>query len=208
MLKRKGFTLIELLIAIVIFSMITSLVFFALTQSISLWERADKEIEKLDKIIFFNYWIKDLLHSAENLTMDYANKSTPIFFGEKEKVMFITLNPLMNKVISLAKVEIKNGSIFYSEENLFKTEFSFKSSTSFTFEDEYELLSPVEEGKFYYLKLMDEGEEWVEEFNSENFLMIPKAVKLEFLYRGKKVEIISNIMADSKAKRLFERIEF
>ncbi len=188
--------------------MITSLVFFSLTQAISLWERADREIEKLNDIIFFNYWIKDLFHSAENLTVDYANKSSPIFFGEKEKVVFITSNPLMNKVISLAKIEIKNGSIFYSEENLFKNEFSFKSSTSFTFEDEYQLLSPVEEGKFYYLRLLGGREEWVEKFSSGDFLTIPKAMKLEFLYRGKKVEIISNIMADLKAKRIIERIEF
>ncbi len=114
----------------------------------------------------------------------------------------------MNKVISLAKIEIKNGSIFYSEENLFKNEFSFKSSTSFTFEDEYQLLSPVEEGKFYYLRLLGGREEWVEKFSSGDFLTIPKAMKLEFLYRGKKVEIISNIMADLKAKRIIERIEF
>lgn len=186
--------------------MITSLVFFSLTQSIFLWERADKEIEKLDKIIFFNYWIKDLFHSAENLSFLYANKLNPIFFGEKDKVVFISSNPLMNKILSLVKIEIKNGSIFYSEENLYKKEFSLENLTSFIFEDEYEFLSPIEEGKFYYLKPMNGEEKWVEEFNSENSLTVPNAVKIKFLYKGKRVEIISNTMADLKAKRFSERI--
>jgi len=208
MFKRKGFTLIELLIAIVIFSMIISLVFFSLTQSISIWERADKEIEKLDNIIFLNYWIKDLFHSAQNLSFDYGEKNIPIFFGQRDKAVFITLNPLMNHIISLVKVEIKNGSIFYSEENLYSKELSVKSFTSFTFEDEYKLLSPVEEGKFYYLKITDGEEEWIEIFSSEKSLIIPEAVKLKFLYKGKNVEIVSRIMADSKARRPFPKMEF
>ena len=190
--------------------MITGLIFFSFSQAISLWERADKEIAKLDDLIFLNHWVKDLFHSAENLSFIYKNKMIPIFFGEKENAVFISSNPIIDKykIISLVKIEFKNGSIFYSEENLFKKEFLFKDSIPVAFNNEYDLLKNIEEGRFSYLRLINGKEEWSEDFSSEKALSIPKATKIEFFYKGKKVEIISNIISDSKSKKTFDIMVF
>jgi len=208
MRKSRGFTVIELLIAMVIFSMITSLVFYSLTQAISLWERAEKEIKKLDKIIFFNHWFRDLFHSTENLALVYGDKNIPIFLGEQGKVVFVSSNPLMRKVISIVKIELKNGGIYYSEENIYKNEISLKNLSALSFEDEFEMLSPVEEGTIFYLRPMKEEMVWDEEFHSDQMFTLPRSVKIVFLYQGKKVELISNIISDPKPKELILRLEF
>jgi len=207
--KNSGFTLIELLIAIVIFSMVTSLVFFSFSQSISLWERADREMDKLDQMIFLNTWIKDLIHSAENLPFSVNGRMLPVFFGDKEKVLFLTSNPILNKhkIISFAKLEFRQKTLIYAEESLFKKNMALFKPPTMDFEREYPLLTGVEEGKLSYL-VFDQGT-WTfkEGADSEKSANFPRAVKIEFLYEGKKTEILSHILADAKKRDSLPRAD-
>jgi len=207
--RNSGFTLIELLIAVTIFSMVTGLVFFAFSQSISLWDRADKEIEKMDEIVFVNTWLKDLIHSVENLPFRIGNRDLPVFFGDKEKVLFLTSNPILNKhkVVSFAKIEFRERQLIYAEESLLKKDMTAFIPPTMDFDKEYPLLSDVEEGRLSYLVLEKGIWTLTDETDSIKNRIIPRAVKVEFLYKGKKVEILSYVLADAVKRVVVPRLD-
>jgi prepilin-type N-terminal cleavage/methylation domain-containing protein len=200
--RNSGFTLIELLIAAVIFLMVANLLFFSFSQSISVWERADREVEKMDQIVFLNSWLKDLFHSAENTPIHLPERSLPIFFGNREKVLFITSNPILNKfkVVSLVQLEFVGRSLLYAEESLVRKDLTLFNPQEMTFDTTYPLLTDIDEGALSYL-VLDQGV-WTmkEEANSGATMTIPKAVKITLLYQGKKIEIEASILADTKLR--------
>jgi prepilin-type N-terminal cleavage/methylation domain-containing protein len=208
MRRDNGFTLIELLIAIAIFSLMMSVVFVAFSQSVSIWERADRYADKSDALVFLNHWMKNLFHSAENQILRYHNKRMPIFLGDKDKVFFISSDPLMeaSHIISFVKVEFKGGSIVYSEADLFRTEQQFQNSGQPAFPQEYEVFSGMEDARFSFLTLEDGKETWTSAFDSGKMLTIPRAVKIEFSYNGSHIEIRANIISDQKGRDPFPEI--
>ncbi len=204
----KGFTLLELIIAVAIFSLLTSVVFFAFSQSLSVWERADRAVEDSDDMILLCHWMKDVFHSAENIAIRGANNGPLIFFkGGKDKVYFISSNPLygMRKLVSFVKIEFRNGALVYAEENFFRAESFFKNSGLPEFAKEFEIMTGVEDGRFAYLALEDEKESWKEEYDAEATTSMPRAVTIAFTRKGKPVEIRVDILLDAAMKYRFNR---
>jgi hypothetical protein len=191
-----------MLIAVVIFSMVTGLVFLAFSQSLSLWERADTEIDKLDQLVFVNTWIKDVFHSAENILLDYQNKRGPIFIGNAKKVLFITSNPLFsrNKITSFVQLEFRGRSLVYAEESLFKPDLILLGPAGINFEREYPLLADIEDGAFSYFVPVNGVWTWTDQADAEKSPTIPKAVQLTFSYKGKKVEIVAAMFANARER--------
>ena len=210
MSKDKGFTLIEVLIAIAIFSLVSTLIFYAFSQSLSLWERADKEAEKMDQLIFVNTWIKDVFHSAENLELDLQGQRTPLFIGTKERVLFLSSNPVLDrrKVTSIVRIEIRPGGIFYAEDHLFKRGISLDGLPAMDFDKEYPLLAGAEDGRLSYLIIENASLVWKDEVDAGKSRAVPKAVKIEFFYKGKKMEIVSYILSNAKDREPLRRILF
>ncbi|MGA2588228.1 MAG: prepilin-type N-terminal cleavage/methylation domain-containing protein [Candidatus Aminicenantales bacterium] len=197
--RNNGFTLVELLIAVVIFTMVSGLVFLAFSQSLSLWDRADKEIDKLDQLVFVNTWVKDVFHSAENFMLDYQNKRAPIFIGDPKKVLFITSNPLLsrNKITSFVRIEFRGTALIYAEESLFAPDLVTLGPAGLTFEKEYPLLTDIEEGVFSYFVPVNGLWTWAGQSDSEKSLALPKGVQLIFSYKGKRVEITAAMFANA-----------
>jgi prepilin-type N-terminal cleavage/methylation domain-containing protein len=195
MRRNSGFTLIELLISVVIFMMITSLIFFSFSQSLSLWERADREIEKLDQMVFFDTWMKGLIHSADNVSLSLRSGTAPFFYGKNDSVLFLTDDPILNrnKVASFVRIEFKQGALVYAEENLFKSDLTVLSPSDIPFGTEYPLLTEVEDGRLSYLAREGAAWDWRDHADSQKTFDIPKAVKIDFLHKGKRIEILAYI---------------
>jgi len=210
MRRDSGFTLIEMMIAVVIFTMVTSLIFFSFSQALNLWERADREIEKLDQLVFVNAWVKDLFHSAENSLQDVQNKKIPFFFGNRKQVVFLTLNPILNKykIMSLVKIEFKEGRLVYSEESFLSRDRASGLTPTAAFDKDYPLLAEVEDMNLSYL--VNEGGAWVwrEEADSQKLLDIPKAVNMEFILKGRKIAFLSYILGNAKNREQLGRPDF
>jgi len=205
--NRKGFTLIEMLVAVVIFSLVVGVVFYAFSQSVSLWERGDREIEKLDQLVFVEQWVNTLFRATENLMVSFNAQPAPLFWGERANAVFITSNPLLNgrNIASVVRMEFKNGGLFYAEENLFKTESLLKraEAKSLDFKTEYLLISPVEGGRISYLSWAEGKPVWTDSFDSGKRMAIPRAVKIAFSFQGKNIELLSPILADSAPRDIF-----
>jgi prepilin-type N-terminal cleavage/methylation domain-containing protein len=207
---NKGFTLVELLIAIVIFSLVTGLVFMAFSQSVSLWERADKNVGKMDDVIFLNGRIKNLLHSAENILLNYRNSKVPLFIGGRDRVELVTSNPLLNprRIMSLARIEISDGNLVYSEVSLLEREFFLKDFASVAFREKHPLISGIENGRFSFCSTSGGREEWTDQFDSTLIRAIPRAAKLEFTYDGIPVEIFCLIPVDARIQEPMAGVSF
>jgi prepilin-type N-terminal cleavage/methylation domain-containing protein len=199
--NAKGFTLIEMLVAVVIFSLVVGVVFYAFSQSVSLWERADREVEKLDQLVFAEQWVNTLFRATENLMVFFNKRSAPLFWGEQAKAVFITSNPLLNgrNIASVVRLEFKNGGLFYAEENLFKTESVLKraDTPSLDFKTEYPLITPVDRGRISFMAWAEGKPVWTESFDSAKQMQIPLAVKIAFSFQGKDIEFLCPILADS-----------
>ena len=186
----------------VIFSMVTGLVFFAFSQALSVWERSDREIDKLDQLVFVNTWVKEVFHSAKNILLDYQNIQGAIFIGDAKKVLFVTSNPLLirNKITSFVQLEFRERSLVYAEESIFKPALNVLGPAGISFEREYPLLADVEDGSFSYFVPVNGVLTWTNQADAEKSPTIPKAVQLTFSYKGRKIEITATMFANGRER--------
>jgi len=205
----KGATLIELLVATTVFSLVVTLGFFAFSRTLSLWERTDGELGRSDDLVFFNTWIKDFFHSAVNLVLPYRGRRIPVFIGDRDRVLFITSNPLFasSHLASFVKIERVGETYVYAEQTLFLAEEAFRQSDEPRFSEDAVLLRGIESGEFSYLIKEQGRESWVDRYDSATTRALPFAVKLTLIRKGVRSEIFANILSGGPGEDRLSGIE-
>ena len=120
---KKAFTLVELLVAVVLLTLLIGTALFSYRQvlvNIAKAERSTfKEVLKVHQI-------RTSIESMQHYVVDEYNqfnqpmKNLHIFFkGNDHYFQFITLNPTLTNIPSLASFECKNETLVYTEEPLY-----------------------------------------------------------------------------------------
>ncbi len=188
--------------------MVTSLVLFSLSQSISMWDRAERQLKKLDNIVFLNHWLKELFHSAQRLTVTYHEMSIPLFVGDSRKVIFITTNPLQQKVMALIKMEFRENALLYSEFMLYKAGLEFQDLSKVQFPEEFELMTDVSDGRFSYFYKNGNLADWMESYDSEQTGGIPQVFRVELIHKDKPIRITANLLVTEDPRWLFRKVDY
>lgn len=193
MADRKGFTLVELLIALVIFSLIASLVFVSFGQGLSLWERADRKFDHWDQVVLFQDWWRGLLHGAESFQVQRRNVFQPLFLGEPQRLLFLTSSPLLQGVPSLVEVAFQDGALTYAERSLFGLTPEELDERSFSFPSRHAMLQPVRDVEVEYLDQVEGKDVWAPRFDSAAGFRIPLAVRIRLVFKNEPLELLAGL---------------
>lgn len=192
-LKQNSYTLLEMLLVVSILSIVSLILFHALSSGLNIWERSRKFILEEDIAIFFDKIGQDFRNSFVFSKMSFVGKEALVRFPTRIKIF---RSPDKEIFEQIGEVEYYFDS---QEKSLFRRQLSYGQALRGDPGQERLLLHPVESVRFVYYFL--EGNGTV--LKKATDLAMPRgvAVEVEFLdgRRKRSLRKLINLPIEAKS---------
>jgi prepilin-type N-terminal cleavage/methylation domain-containing protein len=187
-----GFTLLELIVAMAVFGLIGLGIFGVLVLGARSAGKGERVVEQARRYRIANEVIARQIASTEPIQLpsqseeglddEEGSDAEPFFFGERERLEFVTSAPQRPDASGLAIVEywVEDGMLKMSERPVFTAYATGKELDRSIEEDTVAttLLYDVESVTFSYLRESD-SEDWFEVWNAVDEEMVPACVRID-----------------------------
>jgi len=121
--KKSAFSLVEMLVGIILISLLIAIAIFSFKYQLMAIDKTQRV--GINKVLKFNQLRGSIQSIKYYIVDDYDNLNYPMkklhtyFIGTKNKINYITKNPLFSKEIAVIKLECIDNNLLYTEEKLY-----------------------------------------------------------------------------------------